>query len=383
MNLCRTCCRVASKALLFVTTADAGCVAGEDRGTRMRRVIHGLGRRRVLTSIAALAVTLAAGTWATATPAFAVQFAPQLYKSFAKSTIQQGDTTTLTFDVYNPEPNDPIVNVSFTDNLPAGLVVATPLTTAGPDPQCGGTLTATPGGSTISLTGGSAPAGGFLCSYSIDVTATGAGAKHNVTSPLTADTTNPNDTLPPGNAAEAYLQVLPACTTTVTGPSGRVNASRGTWCITNANVTGGVRVSPGTAVIISGSTISGGISARKPSGFFMCGTTTRSSVSVTASTGFVLVGDPGDDLCPGNSIGGTLSVRNSTAGVEISSNSRIGGSLSLRGNHGAGPFPEDAIPEVEANTIVGAASCSRNSGVTNDGQPNTVGGARSGQCADI
>ena len=339
-------------------------------------------RRTILVSAAVLAVTLGASLWGTG-KAFGVQFAPQLTKSFAKPTIQVGDSTTLTFDVYNPEPNDPIVNVSFTDNLPAGLVVATPLTTTGPDPQCGGTLSATPGSGTISLTGGSAPAGGFLCSYSIDVTATGAGAKHNVTSPLTADTTNPNDTLPPGNAADAYLQVLPACTTTVSGASRSVNASRGTWCIKNADVSGNVTVRSGTAVIISDSTISGTVRATTPAGFFMCGTTTRSSVSVSRSTGFVLIGDPTDDLCPGNSIGGTLTVRNAKAGVEISNNSRIGGALSLRGNSGAGPFPDDAIPEVEANSIAGAASCTRNSGVTNDGQPNTVGGARSGQCAGI
>ena len=48
-----------------------------------------------------------------------------------------------------------------------------------------------------------------------------SGAKHNVTNALTATTTNTHDTLPPGNVATADLQVLPACTTTVTGPSDR------------------------------------------------------------------------------------------------------------------------------------------------------------------
>src|SRR3954468_23151 len=341
------------------------------------------GRRRIFIIGATVALTLAAAVWGDATPGFAVQFPPQLSKSFATSTIHQGDTTTLTFVVYNPEPNDSLTNVGFTDNLPPGLVVAALPHLSGPTPGCTGVLTATAGSGSVSLSGGTVPDGGYSCSWSVDVTATTAGAKHNVTSALTATTTNTNDTLPAGNAATADLQVLPACTTTVTGPSGSVNAARGTWCINNANVTGGVNVSPGAAVIISNSTISGTILASDPTGFFMCGTTTGSTVSVTGSSGFVLIGDLGDDLCPGNSIGGPLSVKNSTAGVEISGNSYIAGALTLKGNSGAGPFAEDAIPEVEGNHISGAASCSGNSGVTNDNQPNVVRGARSGQCAGI
>jgi stage V sporulation protein SpoVS len=40
-------------------------------------------------------------------------------------------------------------------------------------------------------------------------------------------------------------------------------------------------------------------------------------------------------------------------------------------------------PEVEGNTIGAGAACSGNSSVSNDGQPNKVTGARTGQCATI
>jgi hypothetical protein len=115
----------------------------------------------------------------------------------------------------------------------------------------------------------------------------------------------------------------------------------------------------------------------------LCGSTVGGAVGISGASGFVLVGDPGDDLCAPDSIGGILSLTSNTAGVEVSS-SRIGGNVVLNNNSGRGRFAEDSRPEVEANTIGGRLSCAGNTPApTNDGQPNTKGGSSSGQCIGV
>jgi hypothetical protein len=60
------------------------------------------------------------------------------------------------------------------------------------------------------------------------------------------------------------------------------------------------------------------------------------------------------------------------------------GGLNVTGNHGGGPFPGDAAPEIVANTVRGGLTCLGNKPApTNDGRPNTVTGARSGQCRSL
>ena len=137
---------------------------------------------------------------------------------------------------------------------------------------------------------------------------------------------------------------------------------------------------PGTTLVISGSTVRGSVIANRGGAFSLCGSTVSSKVTVSRAAGFVLVGDPGDDGCAGNSISGSVTLTSNTGGVEVSNNPLIGGRLKLSHNSGGGPF-DDAAPEVEANVIHGGISCTGNTPApTNDGQPNTVSGIRSGQC---
>jgi hypothetical protein len=108
----------------------------------------------------------------------------------------------------------------------------------------------------------------------------------------------------------------------------------------------------------------------------------RGALNVTGASGFVLVGDPGDDACAGNQLLSSVDLIGNQSGVELSHNTRISGNTTLNNNVGSGPLAEDAHPEVEANRMLGALSCSGNSPTpTNDGQPNTVSGVRSGQCS--
>jgi hypothetical protein len=174
------------------------------------------------------------------------------------------------------------------------------------------------------------------------------------------------------------------CTQTVSGTVRSVTVTNGKTCISNATVNGAVKVKPGANVAITNSTITGSISARKPSGFTLCGSDVGGLVRVSGATGFVLIGDPGDDVCAGNSITGSIVLTHNTAGLELSHNPKIGGSVTLKSNSGSGPFlPDDANPEVEANVIGLNLTCTSNSAVTNDSQPNTVGGNSVGQCAGL
>ncbi|MBV9412333.1 MAG: hypothetical protein JO148_12105 [Acidimicrobiia bacterium] len=57
-------------------------------------------------------------------------------------------------------------------------------------------------------------------------------------------------------------------------------------------------------------------------------------------------------------------------------------SVSVTGTTGTGPFPDDVGVEIEANHISGNLGCSGNTpAAVNDGQPNTVTGNRTGECA--
>ena len=74
--------------------------------------------------------------------------------------------------------------VNFTDIFPSGLVVSTPNGLTG---GCGGgTITATAGSGSVSLSGATLGAGGS-CSFAVNVTGTSTGLKTNTTGSITSD----------------------------------------------------------------------------------------------------------------------------------------------------------------------------------------------------
>ena len=134
---------------------------------------------------------------------------PTIVKAFGAASIAVNETTTLTFTLTNPNPEDALSGVGFTDTLPAGLVVATP---NGLTNTCGGTVTATAGTGSVELADGVLPAGGS-CTIAVNVTGTTGGFKVNTTSAVTSD---PDVT---GGTATASLVVVPptaAATATAT-----------------------------------------------------------------------------------------------------------------------------------------------------------------------
>ena len=167
-----------------------------------------------------LVVLLASSVLPTAKPASAqvIALPAEINKGFEPLSIEPGGISRLSVTVYNPNPF-PLTNASWTDNLVAvqpGLRIAdSPSLTN----SCGGTATANPGATTLSLSGGTVPAQTDStpgrCTVSVNVTstaagenlintiqarelsATGAGTTVTNTSPASA-TLNVGGTLPPG-----------------------------------------------------------------------------------------------------------------------------------------------------------------------------------------
>ena len=118
---------------------------------------------------------------------------PTFSKSFSPSTIPLGGTSTLTFDITNSAATG-ISSLNFSDNLPSGMIIATPAnasTTCG-NPALPATFTASSGTSLIFLS-----ANGFLpthpvlganssCTTSVDVTTTTNGTFVNTSGQLTS-----------------------------------------------------------------------------------------------------------------------------------------------------------------------------------------------------
>ena len=103
---------------------------------------------------------------------------PTISKSFGSTLWVPGGVTSLSFTINNPNTTVTLTGVSFSDTLPAGLVVATPPGIAG---SCGGgVIAASAGSGSISLTGATL-APGASCTFSVDVDTTGSGVLINVT----------------------------------------------------------------------------------------------------------------------------------------------------------------------------------------------------------
>jgi hypothetical protein len=142
------------------------------------------------------------GTWTSNPPNPGVPpLPPTISKAFGAGTFAQGGATTLSFTLTNPTQNVAALSgVGFTDNLPAGLVVATPNGLAG---SCSGTITAVAGSTSVSLTGSTLAASGS-CSFAVNVTAVATGAQNNKTGAVTS--AEGGD----GGTASASVTVVPA-----------------------------------------------------------------------------------------------------------------------------------------------------------------------------
>jgi uncharacterized repeat protein (TIGR01451 family) len=100
---------------------------------------------------------------------------PGVAKSFAPTTIGAGGKSTLTVTLSNPNAQA-VLGAAVTDNLPSGMVIATP---ANASSTCASAVvTAVSTGTTLGLSGASIPASGS-CTFKADVTVAAAGSYTN------------------------------------------------------------------------------------------------------------------------------------------------------------------------------------------------------------
>ncbi|THB78879.1 MAG: IPTL-CTERM sorting domain-containing protein, partial [Desulfobacteraceae bacterium] len=148
-------------------------------------------------------LTSSSGNSGTATDSLTVDSPPPGFsKQFSPSTMAYGGTSTLTFTIDNSASIVNATSLDFTDNLPAGVVVADP--TNASTTCSGGTVTAAMGTGTISYTGGTGNTG-TTCTVQADVTSITSGTHNNTSGDLTSSLGN-------SGTAFATLIVDPAVT---------------------------------------------------------------------------------------------------------------------------------------------------------------------------
>ena len=174
------------------------------------------------------------GTGNAASATLSVANPPTISKLFLPNTTSQNVPVLLSFTISNPNSNSTAPNndvtltgISFTDALPAGLQVAA---TPNASSDCGGTLTAVAGSTSVTLTGGaiaqavglistrghrtSRPVKGLAlsiangaCFISVSVTPTVTGTLNNTTGPISANESGPGAT---SNTASLTVTAAPA-----------------------------------------------------------------------------------------------------------------------------------------------------------------------------
>jgi Bacterial Ig-like domain (group 3) len=290
--------------------------------------------------------------------------------------IRAPSTTTLTASA---EPSAFGSAVSFAatvaaDNLGAGQPAATGFCTALNPPPC----TVVPTGS-VTFTLDGLPVGQALTLAGATATTrpiTGlAPGAHQLTVSYSGD----GFFLPSTGSLTHSVR----CGVTVTGTVSTPVTVTGSACFTNAVVGGPVTVPSGTAVAFSASRVEGALLITGATGVRLCGTTVAGRVTVANSSGAIEFGNGGDDGsigCAGNVIGGPLSLTGNSGWIELAGN-QVSGPVSVSGNTVTETPLEGSSLELESNAIDGPLSCSTNSPApSNDGQPNSVTGPRSGQC---
>ncbi|WP_211349056.1 ice-binding family protein [Micromonospora pisi] len=248
---------------------------------------------------------------ATVTVAPAVVAPPTIAKAFDDATIPSGGTTALGFTLTNPNVNTPLTGVTFTDALPAGLVVATPNGLTG---SCGGgTITATAGGGTISLTGATLPAGGS-CTFSVNVTGTTSGTKVNTSSPVDSNESGP------GAAASATVTVAP---TVVAPPTIAKAFDDATIPSGGTTSLGFTLTNPNAGTVLTGVTFTdalpAGLVVATPNG--LTGSCGGGTITATAGGGTISL--TGATLPAGGSCTFSVNVTGTTSGTKVNTSSPV------------------------------------------------------------
>jgi hypothetical protein len=236
---------------------------------------------------------------------------PTITKSFAPGAVALNGLTDVTFTLTNPNPVDwfsDLTNISFTDTLPAGLVVETGAVFGAP--LCTGTITANAGISSISLTNGTLAAGA-TCTIRVQLRATTAGTKINTTGAISAAESGPGGT---ASATLAVASTVPSITKSFNPTSVVVGStSVMTLTLTNPNVVD----MTGVAFTDNFAALGLVITSAAPTGTPLC------TGTVTATTGTSVVSLTGGTLAANSSCQIVVTVRANTVGTQTNVTSTL------------------------------------------------------------
>ena len=266
------------------------------------------------------------GTGNTASANLTVASPPSIAKAFGAATIPLNGTTSLTFTIQNPNTAVTLNGIAFTDNLPAGLVVATP---SGLNNTCGGTATAVAGSGSISLSAGTL-AGSASCTVSVNVQGTTAGVKNNSVQVTSTEGGT-------GNTSNASITVVgpPTITKAFGAASIPLNGSTSlSFTITNPSATVAL-----TGVAFS-DTLPAGLVISTPNG--LTGTCGAGTITATAGTNVIslnggTIAASGSCTFSVNVTGIAAGTQNNTTGNVTSTEGGTGGTASASINVVAPP----------------------------------------------
>jgi hypothetical protein len=140
---------------------------------------------------------------------------PTLDESFNPSQVNPGDSSTITFDVANPNATTELDSITFQDFLPSGLQIATPNGVTGTCVDDGAQIRADAGSGSLRLLSVDL-AGADSCSFSVNVTVAGPSVLANTTAQIAGSFDNGAgvfDTVD-GSAATASITVQNPVTVT-------------------------------------------------------------------------------------------------------------------------------------------------------------------------
>ena len=283
------------------------------------------------------------GTGNAASAILAVAAPPTISKALGASTVPLNGSTSLAFTITNSNGNVGLTGLSFTDNFPTGLVVATSSIL---NNTCGGTATAGVGAASASLSGGTLSSSSS-CAVTMSVTGVTAGVKTN-----SVQVTSTNGGT--GNTSSATVTVVapPLDNTAFGAPSIPLNGSTSLgFTLQNNNTT---------------QSLSGiGFTDTLPTGLLIATPNGQSGTcgggTVTATQGTNLVRLAGATLAQGSSCTFAVNVTGTAAGQENNSTSGVTSTEGGTGTRAAASIVVVAPPTISESFTPAAVAPNTNS----------------------
>jgi hypothetical protein len=281
------------------------------------------------------------GTGNTATANLTVGTPPTITKAFGAASILLNASTSLTFNISNPNTSLALTGIAFSDALPAGLKVATP---NGLTSTCGGTVTAAAGSGSISLTGGTLAANAS-CTISLNVTGVAAGVQNNTTGPISSTETGAGAT---SNTASITVIGPPSIAKAFGAASIQLNATTTlSFTITNPNATVAL-----TGVAF-GDTLPAGLTIATPNG--LTGSCGAGTITTGTVSGFSVVNLSGGTIAAGGSCTFSVNVVGTTGGHKVNTTGTVTSSNAGSGNQATATIdvlaPDLAITKTHQGTF--------------------------------